>query len=136
MSANARRGEIEASLDGRDYTLCLTLGALAELENAFSASDLSSLVGRFSGGRLSANDLTKIIGAGLRGAGNDVSDADVGAMRAEGGAAGFASIAARLLAATFGQVQAEMTPPGHPSSTAGHPPRKGEGATGDIAENP
>lgn len=110
MSANARRGEIEASLDGRDYTLCLTLGALAELENAFSANDLSALVERFSGGRLSAGDLVKIIGAGLRGAGNDVSDANVGAMRAEGGAAGFARVAARLLAATFGSGDTSPNP--------------------------
>lgn len=110
MSAIARRGEIEAKLDGRDYTLCLTLGALAELENAFSASDLSALIERFSGGRLSAGDLVKIIGAGLRGAGNDVSDAEVGAMRADGGATGFAEIAAQLLAATFGGVGSSPAP--------------------------
>lgn len=129
MSVNARRGEIEARLDGRDYTLCLTLGALAELEDAFKADDLNALVERFADGRLSAGDLMKIIGAGLRGAGNAVDDADVGAMRAEGGAAGFADIAARLLKATFrgGAVehQSQSTPPGHPSVTAGDPPLKG-----------
>ena len=32
--ANAHRGEIEATLGGKPYTLCLTLGALAELEHA------------------------------------------------------------------------------------------------------
>jgi hypothetical protein len=38
--ANRHRGEIEAVLDGRPRTLCLTLGALAELEAAFGAQDL------------------------------------------------------------------------------------------------
>ena len=32
---NRHRGEIEAILDGKSYRLCLTLGALAELEHAF-----------------------------------------------------------------------------------------------------
>ena len=100
--ANRHRGEIDAVLDGRRHVLCLTLGALAELETAFGASDLSALAGRFSEGRLSALDLVRIIGAGLRGAGESVGDGEVGAMRAEGGAAGFARIAAELLTATFG----------------------------------
>jgi hypothetical protein len=64
--ANARRGEIDAVLDGRHYVLCLTLGALAELEQAFGATDLASLADRFSAGRLSARDLIRIVGAGLR----------------------------------------------------------------------
>ena len=50
-----------------------------------------------------------MIGAGLRGAGYDIADAAVGAMRVEGGAAGFVDIVARLLAATFtaGRVNGE-----------------------------
>jgi hypothetical protein len=102
MAANRRRGEIAAELDGRVRTLCLTLGALAELEAAYAADDLGALVGRFSGGKLSALDLVRIIGAGLRGAGETVTDDDVGAMRAEGGVAGFAAIVAELLTVTFG----------------------------------
>ncbi len=102
MSPNRRRGEIGAILDGREYRLCLTLGALAELESAFHADDLGALVERFSAGRLSALDLMRVIGAGLRGAGASVSDAEVGAMRCEDGAAGYARIASGLLTATFG----------------------------------
>lgn len=102
MAANARRGEISARLDGRDYRLCLTLGALAELETALGAADLVALGERFSSGRLSAKDMIAVIGAGLRGGGNMLSDTDVGAMQAEGGVAGFAQIAASLLLATFG----------------------------------
>jgi hypothetical protein len=99
---NRHRGEIEAVLDGRKRTLCLTLGALAELEAALAAGDLMELARRFEEGRLSAVDAIKIIGAGLRGAGEDTDDAAVARMRSDGGAAGFVAIVAELLAATFG----------------------------------
>ena len=75
MIVNKHRGEVAASLGGQEYRLCLTLGALAELEAAYEAENLNALVGRFSTGRLSARDLIKVIGAGLRGAGQAVSDA-------------------------------------------------------------
>lgn len=100
--ANRRRGEVAAVLDGRERTLCLTLGALAELEASFGAGDLVALAARFESGRLSAQDLIRVIGCGLRGAGDAVSDAEVAAMRMEGGAAGFAVLAAELIAAAFG----------------------------------
>ncbi len=101
--ANRQRGEIAAELGGRSRTLVLTLGALAELEAAFGAGDLVALAERFGSGRLSARDLVRIIGAGLRGAGEAVSDDEVAAMTASGGAAGFVAIAAELIAATFGE---------------------------------
>jgi hypothetical protein len=101
--ANKYRGEIEAEIGGRRRTLVLTLGALAELESAFAASDLVALAERFGSGRLSARDLIRIIGAGLRGAGEAVSDDEVAAMPASGGATGYAQIAAELLAASFGE---------------------------------
>ena len=56
---------------------------------------------RFGSGRLKARDLTRIIAAGLRGAGEAVSDEDVAAMAIEGGAQGYVRIAAELIAATF-----------------------------------
>jgi hypothetical protein len=99
--ANRYRGEIDADLGGRRRVLVLTLGALAELEAAFDAADLVALAERFGSGRLSASDIVRIIGAGLRGAGEAVSDDDVAAMRADGGAAAFVRIAAELIAATF-----------------------------------
>jgi hypothetical protein len=102
MSVNRRRGEVAAVLDGREYRLCLTLGALAELEHAFAASDLGALVQRFSGGVLSAGDMVAVIGAGLRGGGNDIADETVRGMTAEGGVTGFAQIVSDLLQATFG----------------------------------
>ncbi|CAN7286194.1 gene transfer agent family protein [Aminobacter sp. LjRoot7] len=102
MTANRRRGEIAAELDGKSHRLCLTLGALAELEASYAATDLTALVERFSSGRLSASDMIRVIGAGLRGAGYELSDNEVGGMRADGGVAGFAAIVADLLTTTFG----------------------------------
>ena len=99
---NKYRGEISAKLDGRDYRLCLSLGALAELETAFGEDDMIALACRFETGRLKAHDAIRVIGAGLRGAGNDVSNEAVAAMRSDDGAGGFVSIVVRLLAATFG----------------------------------
>ena len=76
---NRHRGEVGAVLDGRPRVLVLTLGALAELEAAFGVGDLAGLAARFERGRLSAHDLSRILGAGLRGAGETVSDAEVAA---------------------------------------------------------
>jgi hypothetical protein len=98
---NRHRGEIEATLDGKSYRLCLTLGALAELEHAFGEDDMLAVAERFEAGRLAARDAIKMIGAGLRGAGYEIADEAVAAMHADGGAAGFVDIVARLLAATF-----------------------------------
>jgi len=98
---NKHRGEIEAEIGGERHTLVLTLGALAELESAFAADDLVALAERFGTGRLSARDLLRIIGAGLRGAGEAIEDHEVAAMTVEGGASGYVRIAADLIAATF-----------------------------------
>ena len=100
---NIQRGEISALIEGEEKVLCLTLGALAELEARLSAGDLVGLSERFAGGRVSARDLTAIIGAGLRGGGNAVTDDDIARMSIEGGLKGAADIAARLLRATFGE---------------------------------
>lgn len=100
---NPQRGEISAVFDGEERVLCLTLGALAELEARLQAGDLVGLSERFASGRVSARDLTAILGAGLRGAGNAISDDDLARMSIEGGLKGAAGIAARLLRATFGE---------------------------------
>src|SRR5436309_2489926 len=103
---NRHRGEIEAEIGGASRRLVLTLGALAELEAAFGAEDLVALAERFGTGRLKARDLTRIIGAGLRGAGEAISDEDVARLPVDGGATGYVRIAAALLAATFGVEEA------------------------------
>jgi len=100
--ANAQRGEVDAIIGGERLVLCLTLGALAELEARLQADDLVGLSERFSSGRVSARDLTAILGAGLRGAGNAITDDDLARLSIEGGLKGAAETAARLLRATFG----------------------------------
>lgn len=102
MMVNARRGEIAAVLNDKDWVLCLTLGALAGLEAAYKTEDLSALIARFSTGGLKAEDMIRIVTAGLRGGGHDVAEDDVADMRIDGGAVGFARLVAQLLEVTFG----------------------------------
>ena len=104
--ANSQRGEIAAVIDGEERVLCLTLGALAELEARLGAGDLNGLAERFAGGRIGARDLVAILGAGLRGGGNAVTDDDLARMTIEGGLKGAAETAAKLLRATFGDSSA------------------------------
>jgi Phage tail tube protein, GTA-gp10 len=99
--ANIHRGEISANFDGEPHTLCLTLGALAELENAFGVGDMLALAERFSTGRLSAGDAIRILGIALRAGGHAINDTEVAELTAPGGAGGFVDAVARLLAVTF-----------------------------------
>ncbi len=103
--ANRHRGEIEAIIDGVPRKLCLTLGALAELEDAFGADDLVALAQRFGTGHLSARDVLRLIACGLRGGGQAVTNEDVAAMSFDDGLAGAVRVAADLVAATFGSAQ-------------------------------
>ncbi len=99
--ANRHRGEIEATLDGKCHTLCLTLGALAELEHAYGGADLLEIAQRFEAGKISPGDAIRVIGAGLRGAGAAIADGEVAAMKIEGGVPAIVGIVVRLLNATF-----------------------------------
>jgi hypothetical protein len=107
---NRHRGEIEAEIGGARRRLVLTLGALAELEALFGADDLVALAERFGQGRIGARDLIRIIGAGLRGAGETVSDDDVASMEVADGAPGYVRIAAELIAVTFGVAETQADP--------------------------
>jgi len=110
--ANRHRGEIDAELGGRRRRLCLTLGALAELESAFGAEDLGALADRFGNGKISARDAIRILGAGLRGAGEEISDEEVAGLASANAAAGYVEIVVDLLSATFGSGQQQRTGPG------------------------
>jgi hypothetical protein len=99
--ANRVRGEIETVINGERRILCMTLGALAELETAFGVDNIGDLATRFSGGRIGIRDVMAIIAAGLRGGGNVVEDNDLDDMRVEGGLGGAISLAATLLASAF-----------------------------------
>ena len=49
--------------------------------------------------------MLKLIAAGLRGAGNSLSNDEIAAMQADGGATGYARIVGELLTATFGNLE-------------------------------
>lgn len=100
---NRYRGESALMVDGEALPMRLTLGALAELEHAFSVDSLPALGERFAGGRLSARDVTRILTAGLRGAGGRVSEDEVAALAFDGGLNGAIRAAIALLDATFGE---------------------------------
>lgn len=99
---NRYRGESPVMVDGEALPMRLTLGALAELEHAFSVDSLPALGERFAGGRLSARDVTRILTAGLRGAGSRISEDEVAALAFDGGLNGAIRAAIALLDATFG----------------------------------
>lgn len=120
--ANARRGEIEADLGGSRRRLVLTLGSLAELEAHFEAGDLVELAERFGTGRLSATDLAVVIGAGLRGAGETITDREAASLAVEGGAASYARIVSELLSTTFGGGVAREAPADGPFAMPPAPP--------------
>lgn len=105
--ANLHRGEISAILDGKSYRLCLTLGALAELEERLGCADILALAQRFETGRITARETICVIGAGLRGAGQDISDDAVAQMQAVGGVPAYLALVIDLLQAAFG---ADATP--------------------------
>ena len=112
--ANRHRGEIEARINGQNYRLCLTLGALAELETAFGETDLLALAERFERGRISANDAIMVIGAGLRGAGHAISNDELATMQIDGGAARSLQLVVSLLEAAFAPVQTAKPEPASP----------------------
>ena len=130
--ANLHRGEIDAVLDGQPLRLCLTLGALAELESTFGNDVMLAVAERFSRGRLSARDAVRIIGAGLRGAGHQITDDAVARMRAEGGAAGFVDIVSRLLSATFGAADDVAMAKAEPTLATSSGSREVDGSSGPF----
>ncbi|RZJ01493.1 MAG: gene transfer agent family protein [Brevundimonas sp.] len=80
MTANGARGEVVAVLAGAERRLCLTLGALAEIETALEVDGLGALAERMR--RLAAKDVVVVLAALLRGGGetalaNDLPQAKV-----------------------------------------------------------
>ena len=74
---NRKRGEVLWHYAGHDYRLCLTLGALAELEHYFEAAGLAALSERLSQGNFSAQDIVALLDAGLRGAGETITRQEI-----------------------------------------------------------
>lgn len=74
---NRARGEVALMVNGSATRLCLTLGALAEIETALGCVRISDLEARMRA--LSAADLMVVLGALLRGGGDH---AETGALAA------------------------------------------------------
>jgi Phage tail tube protein, GTA-gp10 len=108
---NRIRGEVALQLGDTRYALCLTLGALAELEDAFGVQDLMALSERFGTGRLSSRDLVTLLAIALRGGGHAMSDAQVANLPLHDGIEPIAAALADLLVATFGGGEASPNPP-------------------------
>lgn len=75
--ANRTRGETVLEIAGRDVRLCLTLGALAELEATFDVASLAELGVRLA--QLTAADLIVVIAVLARGGGETLASADIAA---------------------------------------------------------
>ncbi len=106
---NRHRGEVALMVEGRALPMRLTLGALAELEAAFAVDSLPALGERFSSGKLSSRDVTRILAAGLRGAGGSLDESAVAALAFDGGLNGAIAAAIGLLDATFSAPEAESS---------------------------
>lgn len=87
-ACNAARGEVLLAIDGRERRLCVTLGALAELEAAFDAASLAELGERLA--QLTANDLVIVLAALTAGGGAPMNAAELAAARIDPKAAAIA----------------------------------------------
>jgi hypothetical protein len=83
---NRARGEVPLQIEGVPHRLCLTLGALAEIEAGLGLADLGELDTRLAKPRI--EDILVILTALLRGGGHDVDLAAVKARRLDLKAAG------------------------------------------------
>lgn len=99
--ANPYAGEVALVIDGQRHVLKLTLGALAELENALGADSLVALVERFEAGGFSSRDVLALICAGLRGGGSELDREALMQAEIAGGPVAAARAAAELLARAF-----------------------------------
>lgn len=109
--ANRRRGEVPLTLGGTRYTLCLTLGALADLEDSLRADDLAGLGQRLAAGRPRTGDLIALLGAALRGGGHALTDEEVRRLPLAGAMDALVEALAEVLEAAFGAGAPENPPP-------------------------
>jgi hypothetical protein len=99
---NRHRGDVPLEIGGDRYTLRLTLGGLAELEDALGGGSLAGLGERLSSGRIGARDFIGILRIGLAGGGHVMDEARVSALAVEGGLEPIMRAVAALFANAFG----------------------------------
>jgi len=74
---NKARGEVLLAIDGRDRRLCVTLGALAQLEAAFDVISFQDLGERLA--QVTAADLIVVLAALTAGGGEAMTTAELAA---------------------------------------------------------
>lgn len=80
--ANKARGETVLPIDGKNYVLCMTLGALAQIEDEFGIEDLSQLGELFK--KPSSKKLLALVSALIRGgASSEAAQPDQASMTSE-----------------------------------------------------
>lgn len=120
--ANKHRGEVDICLEGKVYPLCLTLAALAELEDRLGLDNIGALAGRFANGKVKSRDLMVILGVALRAGGASLSDEEAAAMQCEGGAMGITKALVELIGLTFSPPDSgETNGPGHKETASANP---------------
>ncbi|HEY8698479.1 MAG TPA: GTA-gp10 family protein [Rhizomicrobium sp.] len=121
--ANRARGDVEFIAGNTRHAMRLTLGALAEIEDALGADSLADLAERLK--HLGTNDIALVASALMHGAGADVSPADVLKLDADLGAL-IAAIGRAFDAAGLGQASKSAANEGAPASplagTSSSPP--------------
>lgn len=105
--ANLHRGDVSIELGGQRLSLRLTLGGLAELEDALGTGDLAALGARLGSGSLSARDILVILRLGLNGAGHSFTDHEIAALPLAGQFEAMLGAVVTLLAGTLGMPDAE-----------------------------
>lgn len=102
---NPYQGDVTLCVDGQELPMRLTLGALAELEEALGDDNLMALIERFEGGAFKARDIVALLAAGLRGSGWSGDAGDLLSAQIEGGPLGAARVAGQLLSRAFAIAQ-------------------------------
>lgn len=99
--SNPYAGEVDLTIDGVTRPMKLTLGALAELEDAMGAESLVAVVDRFEAGAYRTRDVLYLLRAGLRGGGWQTTLEGLAEAEIAGGPVQAARAAALLLARAF-----------------------------------
>jgi hypothetical protein len=90
---NRARGEVPLVIEGERHQLCLTIGALAEIEESLGLASLGDLEARLKSP--SMKDVIAILAALLRGGGHDLDELELGGRQIDLG------VAARAIADAF-----------------------------------
>lgn len=114
---NSKRGEVLWSFAGENHRLCLTFGALAELEHHFETAGMAALSERLSRGALSAEDVVALLVAGLRGGHEKLTRQDILHMPLADALPSALPAIAAMLEAAFGASTTEAA--GEPSPFPG-----------------